>query len=439
MSVEEVSHLLDLLWVVFSAGLVFFMQAGFLAFEVGAVRRKNTGATAFKNIGDWVTINLVFFLVGYGLMFGDSVAGFIGVDHFVGMDLGDGTTMDSREQWVGLLFQMAFASTAATVVSGAMAERTTFKAYLIFTVMMAALIYPVYGHWVWNDNGWLKSLGYMDFAGSSVVHLVGAVASLVGIKIVGPRLGRYARDGSVTPLEVNSSSWSALGVLILWFGWWGFNGGSTLEFSGAVVPIIINTNIAGAAAGIVGFFHARSFQGGEHLEEKFMGSALGGLVAITACCDVVSPAASFAIGAGAALVHNYSYDLVLRRWRLDDVVAASPVHGFCGIWGILALPFFAEPGTLAAGNMLVQFGVQIVGVATCVIWVGSLSFVFIKLIDKLVGLRVSPMQEIRGLGIGAESRPEEVNSEFDDALFQAEPPPQGQPSQRFDTHTDDFR
>ncbi len=398
----DISTKLDQFWVVIAASLVFFMQAGFLAFEVGAVRRKNTSATAMKNLGDWVMMNLIFFLVGYGVMFGASQGGIVGSSLFFaqGFEPGDGP---QQWEWIQLLFQIAFAGTAATIVSGAMAERTTFKAYLLFTVTLAAVIYPVFGHWVWNSEGWLAKLGFMDFAGASVVHMVGAVAALVGVRMVGPRLGRYSRDGSMTKLEVNSSAWSALGVVILWFGWWGFNGGSVMRFNSEVVPIIINTNIAGATAAMIGFFHCQVLQGGQHSEEKFLGSALGGLVAITAAANVVSPASAFAIGAIAALIHNYSYDLILRRLHLDDVVAASPVHGFCGLWGILCIPLFAREGTLAAGNIASQMGVQMIGAAVCIVWTGTTSFIFFKLIQVTVGLRVSPIREIRGLGIGEEA------------------------------------
>ncbi|WP_428267518.1 ammonium transporter [Haliangium sp.] len=412
----DISNTLDLLWVLIAASLVFFMQAGFLAFEVGAVRRKNTAATAMKNLGDWVMMNLVFFLVGYGLMFGASQTGIIGTDLFFGTGLGTGESLTSRWEWTRLLYQLAFAGTAATIVSGAMAERTTFKAYILFTVALGGVIYPLYGHWVWNPNGWLAQLGYMDFAGSSVVHMVGATAALVGVRMVGPRLGRYSRDGSMTKLEINSSAWSALGVVILWFGWWGFNGGSTMSFSSEVVPIIVNTNIAGATAAMLGFFHCQAFQGGAHIEEKFMGSALGGLVAITAGCNVVTPVGAFVIGVGAAVIHNYSYELILGRLHLDDVVAASPVHGFCGAWGILMIPFLAREGTLAAGNVISQLGVQALGAVVCVAWTAVTAFAFLKIIHAVVGLRVSPIREIRGLGIGEDAHVERADPELDQIL-----------------------
>lgn len=407
---------IDMLWVLISASLVFFMQAGFLAFEVGAVRRKNTAATALKNVGDWVMISLVYFMVGYGLMYGTSLSGFIGTTGFLGSDLGDGTTLESQWSWAKLLFQMAFCGTAATIVSGAMAERTTFKAYLVYTFFLGALIYPIFGHWVWNPNGWLHKLGYVDFAGSSAVHIVGGMASIVGIKMVGPRLGRYAADGTVTPLEVNSSAWSALGTIILWFCWWGFNGGSTLALDGNVIPIILKTNISAATAAMVAFFHANALQGGRDLDSKFLGGALGGLVAVTASCHIITPVGAFVIGAIAGILHNYSYELVLRRWRLDDVVAAVPVHGFCGLLGIIAVPLWAQ-GELPAGNVVSQLLIQCLGAAVAIVWTGVTSFLVLWVIKATIGIRVSPMHEIRGTTIGMEAH-QEGEEELDPELEQ---------------------
>ena len=400
----------SLLWVLLAAGLVYFMQAGFLAFEVGNVRAKNTAATAMKNLGDWVVISLIFFLIGYGLMFGHSESGYVGTTLFGGDGFGD-----DPWQWTKFLFQLAFAGTAATIVSGAMAERTGFKAYLVFTVGMGALIYPVYGHWVWSDNGWLAQMEFHDFAGASVVHLVGAVASFVGVSMVGPRLGRYASDGSMTRLEINSPAWSALGIIILWFGWWGFNGGSTLRFDATVLPIIVKTNIAAAAGAVVAFVHCSVFQKRSDIQSKFLGGALGGLVAITAGADTVQIPGAFVIGAVAGVLHNVSFDLVLKRWRLDDVCGAIPVHGFCGIWGLLAVPVFSS-----GGDMLKGLGVQALGVGVCVVWTAVTSFIVLAAVKQLVGLRVAPMREIRGLGIGEDTAlEEEIDEDFERMLADA--------------------
>lgn len=419
-SVLTDANKIDLLWVLVAASLVYFMQAGFLAFEVGNVRKKNTGATAIKNMGDWVVISLVFFLVGFGIMFGESKSGFIGTSLFGGEGFAQelsGYFKDGSMQpnnWLFFLFQLAFAGTAATIVSGAMAERTAFKAYMLFALFLGAIIYPVYGHWVWNSAGWLAQKGYHDFAGSSVVHLTGATASFVGVWMIGPRLGRYASDGTLTRMEVNSPAWSALGVIILWFGWWGFNGGSTLALSADVFPIIVKTNIAAAAAAITAFVHCVGTQNGENVEEKFLGGALGGLVAITAGCDTVSTAGAFSIGIAAGILHNISFDLVLKRWRLDDVCGAIPVHGFCGILGVLAIPVF----TTAEGEWASRLGVQAMGVLACIAWAAVTSFVFLTIVKKAVGLRVSAMREIRGLGIAEGTAGEESDDELDELFIE---------------------
>ncbi len=408
----------SLLWVLIAAGLVYFMQAGFLAFEVGNVRAKNTAATAMKNLGDWVVISLIFYLAGYGMMFGESDKGFIGTTLFAG----DGFGNDPWE-WTQFLFQLAFAGTAATIVSGAMAERTGFKAYLVFTVGMGAFIYPIFGHWVWSDNGWLARMGFHDFAGASVVHLVGGVASFVGITMVGPRLGRYASDGTMTKLEINSPAWAALGVIILWFGWWGFNGGSTLRFNSEVLPIIIRTNISAAAAAFFAFVHCSIFQNRADIQTKFLGGALGGLVAITAGADSMSVESAFVVGAIAGVIHNIAFDLVLKRWRLDDVCGAVPVHGFCGLWGLLAIPILGTmyDGTGNTMAVVQGLGVQAVGAGVCVLWTAFTSVIMLSVVKMLVGLRVAPMREIRGLGIGedAEEQEAELDDDFEQLLSDA--------------------
>ena len=407
----------SLLWVLFAAGLVYFMQAGFLAFEVGNVRAKNTAATALKNLGDWVVISLIFYLVGYGMMFGASDNGVFGTTLYAGKGFGN-----DPWQWTQFLFQLAFCGTAATIVSGAMAERTGFKAYLVFTVGMGALIYPIYGHWVWSDNGWLATLGFHDFAGGSVVHLVGGVASFVGVAMIGPRLGRYASDGTMTKLEINSPAWAALGIIILWFGWWGFNGGSTLRFDSTVLPIIITTNICAASAAFFAFVHCSIFQNREDIQTKFMGGALGGLVAITAGANVISVESAFVVGAVAGVLHNITYDLVLKRWRLDDVCGAIPVHAFCGIWGLLAVPLFGDMVDPSGQSMgLVRgLGVQAVGVGVCIIWTAFTSIIILGIVKQLVGLRVAPMREIRGLGIGEDAEEQEqLDDDFEQMLSDA--------------------
>ena len=408
----------DVLWIVVASALVFVMQFGFLAFEVGCVRRKNMVVTAMKNLGDWLIVSIVFFLVGFAILYGTSAGGFIGTDHFLGL----GVAEHSKMGWTFFLFQLTFAGTAATIVSGAMAERTGFKAYLLFTIFMAVIIYPVYGHWVWgtglheDNQPWLWALGFRDFAGGSVVHITGASAAFVGIRMVGPRLGRYSSDGKVNEMESESLLWSCLGLLILWFGWFGFNGGSALAVNADIGLIIFNTNISASAAGIAAFAHAQLYQSRRNTVEKTLGGAIGGLVAITACANMVTPISALAIGAVAGLVHNVTYELVIHRWRLDDVVGAIPAHGFCGAWGILCVAIFGNSAALPH-DMVTQLGIQAVGIAACVAWGIASSWVFFRVLKMFIGLRVDPMREIRGLSLSAHEDDQDDLDEELDALF----------------------
>lgn len=413
----------NIVWVVVAAALVFTMQAGFLVFEIGAVRMKNTMVTSMKNVGDWMVVSVAFFIVGFGLMFGETASGFVGTTLFVGEGImtakgGAGGATDLG--WAFVVFQLAFCGTAATIVSGAMAERTGFKAYLIFAFIMGAVIYPVFGHWVWGGlyygggkDGWLFAMGYRDFAGSSVVHTVGAWASLVGIKIVGPRLGRYGADGKLNKMECHSMAWSAFGALLLWFGWWGFNGGSTLIAGKSVAPIIFNTNIAASVAGIVGFVHASLFQRRENLEEKLLGSVLGGLVAITACCDVVTPLGAVAVGFLAGVIHNIGFELIIKKLRIDDVVGAIPVHGFCGVLGVLSVGIFGQQSAIPLPRAT-QIGVQALGAVVCFVWTVGVSWVSFRVLKATVGIRVDPMREIQGLTLSPVEAEEEEDELVDD-------------------------
>lgn len=401
----ELSFKLDALWVLIAAVLVFSMQTGFLLFEAGCVRSKNALVTALKNVGDWLAVVLAFFVVGFALMFGRSGGGWIGTSGFGGNLIHEGA---QPLGWIFVLFQVAFAGTAATIVSGAMAERTTFKAYVLFSLYMGAVIYPVYGHWVWgngyisSNKPWLASLGYIDFAGSSVVHVVGGVASLIGVWFVGPRMGLFASDGTRLPMPANNLAWSAAGVLLLWFGWWGFNGGSTLALNQDVGSIIFNTNIAGAAAGIAAVAHCVALQRSQGLTEKMLGGALTGLVAITANCHIVSAWSSVAIGVIAGVIHNLAYDFMQKR--VDDVVGAVPVHAAGGVWGVLAVAIFGRAEALPH-PFLEQLGVQALGVVACIAWVGLNSVLCFYLLKTLVGIRVTPAQEIHGISFEEEELP----------------------------------
>ncbi len=416
--IDRNQGLVNGLWVLVATAFVFFMQAGFLAFEIGCVRPKNTVVTALKNMGDWVIVSVVFMVIGFGLMFGPSSTGIVGEGLWMGPEELRGR--EGFEGWTFFLYQLAFAGTAATIVSGAMAERTGFKAYLFFTVVMGAVIYPVYGHWVWgnahldSNEPWLAKLGFIDFAGASVVHGVGGWASLVGIKLVGPRMGRFSSDGSVNNLEANSLSWSALGVLILWMGWWGFNGGSTLAFTDEVPVIILNTNLAAATAAMAAFVHAQKMQAKEDVEAKFLGGALGGLVAITACCHVVTPVGAMMIGACAGVIHNHAFVLVRDSWKLDDVVGAVPVHGFCGAWGLLSVGIFGELDLIGGESRVRQVGIQALGIVVCFVWTTVTTFVALMVLKVVTGIRVAPFRELRGLTLSAEVDDDDEDDDDDD-------------------------
>lgn len=395
-------------WVLTCSALIFFMQFGFLAFEIGCVRKKNTAVIALKNVGDWLITTVFFYLIGFALMFGESSNGFIGTSYFMPTNLSGRGDLG----WEFYLFQLTFAGTSATIVSGATAERVGFKAYLLMTVAMSSIIYPIFGHWVWGagfvteNKPFLASMGFVDFAGSSVVHSVGAWTSLVGIWFIGPRIGRYRKDGSMAPLESNSILWSCLGCLALYFSWWGFNGGSNLKFDDSVGLIIFNTNMSASAAGLSAFIHCTLRQKSQDIAFKVLGGVLGGLVAITACCHVVTPGSAFAIGLLAGIIHNWSFDLVIRKWKIDDVVGAIPVHGACGTWGLLCVALFGEKDLLPLKDMLKQLWVQCIGISVCFVWTVGSAFILFAIIKLLVGVRVSAMAEVNGLSLELEGEHE---------------------------------
>lgn len=402
---NSISVDVDHLWVLLSTALVFFMQAGFKAFEVGMVRSEHVNAVGIKNLIDWIVGSLIFLFFGFGIMFGQSTFGFYGTDLFFGMGIQDNPE-GSELGTIFFLFQIAFATTALTIVSGAMSERTSFISYMAVCAFVAIIVYPVFGHWAWgnlfyeNNPAWLADLGFIDFAGATVVHSVGAWVALVGIWMIGPRLGRFDSQGNVVRFKSSNYSYSVLGVFILWLGWWGFNGGSQLALEKNVGDIILNTNIAGAAAGLIAFFHCYWFQDRADLYPKLLGGIIGGLVAVTASCAYIDHLDAFLIGAIAGLVHNYSFDLILHKFKLDDPVGAVPVHGFCGVWGTLSVALFAD---LAPGvSRLTQLGIQSIGVLVAFVFTTLTSFLIFSLLKKTVGLRVSPQEEKRGIIIGGE-------------------------------------
>ena len=392
---------LDTLWVLVAAFLVFWMQAGFGMVEAGLVRAKNAANLLMKNMMDFSIASLGFFAFGYALMFGGSGALFGTKGWFlVGAESVEGLPL-----YAFWMFQAAFCGTAATIVAGGMAERMKFKAYLIYSFVISAIIYPIVGHWVWG-NGWLSGFGFHDFAGSTVVHITGGVAALVGTVLLKPRLGKFNSDGSPNLIAGHNMPLVALGCFILWLGWFGFNPGSTLGFGdpGQVARVVINTNMAAATGAVVAMFTAWKRYGKPDLALTLNG-ALAGLVGITAPCAIVTPYSAIVIGFVAGIICVLGV-----RWldllHVDDPVGAVVVHGMNGLWGTLAVGFFgqltlgAPRDGLIMGGGLTQLGVQALGALSVILFVGGAMFLVFKLIDLTVGLRVTEFEEIQGLDIG---------------------------------------
>jgi len=402
LDMETLRQGLDTVWVLLGAFLVFFMQAGFGMVEAGFIRAKNTCNILTKNFLDFCMASLGFFIIGYALMFGDG-NGFIGMNGFCLAGL------DSEKAGVPLfafwLFQAAFCGAAATIVAGGMAERMRFSAYLIYSFIISALIYPVVGHWIWG-GGWLATMGFGDFAGSTVVHTVGGVAALIGTIILRPREGKYSIDGKANSMPGHSIPLASLGVFILWFGWFGFNAGSTLAVGDGhlIARVAINTNLAAALGGIAAMITVwRKF--GKPDLSMAMNGALAGLVAITAPCAYVDPWAAIVIGLSAGYIVVKGVE-VLDKLKIDDPVGAVPVHGVCGIWGTICVGIFgkeslnlAHNGILYGGNPT-QLFIQILGSFVTICFVLLTMGTVFKLIDMTIGLRIGREEELRGLDIG---------------------------------------
>jgi ammonium transporter, Amt family len=375
-------------WLVLASVLVFFMQAGFALLESGMSRAKNAVNVMMKNYMDACAGGIVFWLLGFGLMFGSNITGWFGMSHFA---LQEGEPWD----YTFLLFQMMFAATAATIASGAMAERTRYSAYLIGAVVISGFIYPVFGSWVWGGTyggqGWLARLGFIDFAGSTVVHSIGAWCALAGILVLGPRLGRYGSDGRPRLIPGHNLSLVALGGFILWVGWFGFNAGSSLEVNVSLGLIALNTHLA-AAAGALGAFLAQRSSSSPVLLTTTVNGSLGGLVGITAGCASMQPGFAVVTGLVAGFVVVFGMRL-LDRLQLDDVVGAVPVHGFAGVWGTVAAGLFFS-GDLFNWE---RVGVQLLGAGVAFLWAFPLALLLYLLLAKTLGLRVSTQDEQRGL------------------------------------------
>jgi Amt family ammonium transporter len=366
------------------------MQAGFAMVEVGFTRAKNACNILMKNLMDFSVGAIAFWAVGFGLMFG-TTNGFFGTsDFFFGGATGD------AEAWnyAFWMFQTVFAATAATIISGAVAERTKFSAYLVYSALVSAFIYPIFGGWAWgslyNGSGWLEGLGFIDFAGSTVVHSVGGWLALAGAIVVGPRLGKFDKHGKVKPIPGHNIPLAALGVFLLWFGWYGFNPGSTTVGDTSIALIAVTTTLA-AAAGACTAMGATWLKYGKSDIGMTMNGALAGLVGITAGCANVSPLSAVIIGAIAGVLVLFSV-LFFDKIRVDDPVGAISVHGVCGAWGTLAAGLFNS-----AGFSLQTVGVQLIGIGACFVWAFGVGLVMFKLIDLVIGMRVSKEEEMAGL------------------------------------------
>jgi len=390
-AIDLVQSHADYFWTLVAAVLVFFMQAGFAMVEAGFTRAKNAINIMMKNLMDFSMGSIAYWAIGFGIMFGASKTGFFGTTGFFLSDF----EMDG-DPWVLAfwMFQVVFAATAATIVSGAMAERTKFTGYLLYSVVITGLIYPIFGSWAWgslfNGSGWLEGLGFIDFAGSTVVHSVGGWAALAGAMVLGPRLGKYSKTGAVKPILGHNIPLAALGVFILWVGWFGFNPGSTTAASKDIAMIFVNTNLA-AAAGAIMAMAVSWFKFGKPEVGMSLNGALAGLVGITAGCANVTPSSAITIGFVAGVLVVFSV-MFFDRIRIDDPVGAISVHGVCGAWGTLGAGIFN-----ANGMTLKILGVQVIGILACFVWTFTAAYILFRLIDMTIGLRVSREEELEGL------------------------------------------
>jgi Amt family ammonium transporter len=413
-SIETLAFSLDVVWLFLGAILVFIMQAGFALLETGLTRAKNATNITMKNVMDFCFGAIVYWALGWGFMYGkDALGGLVGVDQFFPspMDL----SLESGGFYKSWFFQVVFAATSATIVSGAMAERTQFKSYLIYTCFISAFIYPISGHWVWG-GGWLASLGFHDFAGSTVVHSVGGWAAFMGALVLGPRLGKYVKgpDGKISAKAFpgHNIPYAALGVLLLFFGWFGFNGASTGIatvgaggiWSGLNIARVCVTTCLAASAGAVSALIFSWIWFKKPDASMTLNGLLAGLVGITAPCAVVSPGASIIIGLLAGVLVVLAVEFIDKVLKVDDPVGAVSVHCVCGIFGTIAVGIWAnapEEGIvgLLHGGGFAQLGVQFIGVLAVGAWAAIVSLVLFLAIKASAGLRVSPKEELMGLDL----------------------------------------
>lgn len=387
-ALTDIISRLNTVWLMLAAALVFLMQAGFALLEGGMARSKNAVNVIMKNYMDTCAGGLIFWLLGFGLMFGSNHSGWIGTDWFMPVNA-------SEWDWSFILFQMMFAATACTIASGAMAERVRYSAYLAGACLITGFIYPVFGAWAWGSHvegsGWLKDMGFIDFAGSTVVHSVGGWCALAGIIVLGPRLGRFSQSGESRTIPGHNLGLVALGGFILWFGWFGFNGGSTLTADASIGKILLNTHLS-ACSGAVGAALCSWMIGRPMLLTGTVNGSLGGLVGITAGCATMDPQFAVVTGLLSGVITTLG-PLLLSAARLDDVVDAVSVHGFCGAWGTLAA------GLFFAGDLFneTRIFIQAIGISVAFVWAFGTSLLMYLAIHLMMGMRASPLHEQRGL------------------------------------------
>ncbi|WP_080874980.1 ammonium transporter [Oceanobacillus timonensis] len=384
---ESLELSINLVWVMLGAILVFFMHAGFAMVESGFTRSKNTLNILMKNFLTICTAAILFFLAGYGIMFGSSLGSMIGTDGFF---------LNGVEDVGFFVFQAMFVATCATIISGAVAERIKLGSYVLIVIAMTVFIYPVAGHWIWQDDGWLTALGFSDFAGSTVVHLTGATGALMVALILGPRIGKYSGE-KVNVIPGHNLPLGALGIFILWLGWFGFNGGSTLAADPSLVPYVIGTTLLSTSAALISSSFYTKLRFKKVDASLSMNGVLGGLVGITAGAAEISLGGSILVGLVSGILLVETIRFIDTKLRIDDPAGAIAVHGACGIWGTLAIGFFSIDTGLFYGNGFSQLGVQATGVLAVMLWVSITAGGFTYVLNKISPIRVSAEEEKAGL------------------------------------------
>ena len=412
MTTQDLGISLDTVWMLLAAMLVFFMQPGFALCEAGFTRSKNTANILFKNFVDFMLGSVLFWFIGFGFMFGSDGAGFIGAPNFGDLSFYKSSAGLPTEGF--LIFETVFCATSATIVSGAMAERTKFSMYCVYSFFISLIIYPVEGHWTWG-GGWLcnaddasfmmQTFGatFHDFAGSAIVHSVGGVLALIGAIALGPRLGKYKKDGRSNAIPGHSLTLAALGVFILWFGWFGFNPGSQLAASGeenrvAISHVFLTTNLAAVVGGL-GTMFVTWIKYGKPSFSLTLNGVLAGLVGITAGCDMVSPAGAVVIGLVCGVILPFSIEFIDQKLHIDDPVGASSVHGVCGILGTIMTGLLSVSEGLFRGHGAGFLGAQAFGIVVIDLWAAATGIILFFGIKKIAGLRVDARIEEEGLDI----------------------------------------